>query len=136
MKVALLLACSLLLQGDTEPSVAVPRHSLVVQPIVVRGDAGEDPAAMRFLDQAVTRSYTRAETRCHFLEAIYFDDTEARDGEVNLLDAAVLYDLVEGLRGESSYKQFIGGLGLYGTTAEHGPFIHIDVRGYRARWGT
>ena len=84
MKVALLLACSLLLQGDTEPSVAVPRHSLVVQPIVVRGDAGEDPAAMRFLDQAVTRSYTRAETRCHFLEAIYFDDTEARDGEVNL----------------------------------------------------
>jgi uncharacterized protein YcbK (DUF882 family) len=28
----------------------------------------------------------------------------------------------------------IGGLGIYGSTSAHGPFIHVDVRGTRARW--
>ena len=28
----------------------------------------------------------------------------------------------------------IGGLGVYGSTSAHGPFIHVDVRGTRARW--
>jgi len=27
-----------------------------------------------------------------------------------------------------------GGLGVYGSNAAHGPFIHVDVRGSKARW--
>ncbi|MFH2036543.1 MAG: hypothetical protein ABIJ45_09090 [Candidatus Zixiibacteriota bacterium] len=33
------------------------------------------------------------------------------------------------------YEKFIGGLGRYKKTEDHGPFVHTDVRGYRARWG-
>ena len=28
----------------------------------------------------------------------------------------------------------VGGLGAYGSTAAHGPFVHVDTRGHRARW--
>ena len=28
-----------------------------------------------------------------------------------------------------------GGIGVYGANAAHGPFVHIDARGYQARWG-
>ena len=29
----------------------------------------------------------------------------------------------------------VGGLAAYDATTAHGPFVHIDLRGYRARWG-
>lgn len=58
-----------------------------------------------------------------------------RDGKVDLADAKWLYDFVENLYGESFYKPFRGGLGQYKATSAHGPFVHVDVRGYRARWG-
>ena len=31
-------------------------------------------------------------------------------------------------------KALLGGVGVYATCCGHGPFTHIDVRGYRARW--
>lgn len=58
-----------------------------------------------------------------------------RDGKVDVHDAGVLYDLIDKLYGEHSYKPFAGGLGRYKTTSAHGPFVHVDVRGFRARWG-
>lgn len=58
-----------------------------------------------------------------------------RDGVVNMHDAAVLYELIDGFYGSSSYRAYIGGLGRYRKTANHGPFVHVDVRGFRARWG-
>ena len=58
-----------------------------------------------------------------------------KDGRINRHDAAVMYDLVEELYGEDWYQPFIGGLGRYRRTDSHGPFVHIDVRGFRARWG-
>ncbi|GAC1690010.1 MAG: hypothetical protein NVS9B3_08610 [Gemmatimonadaceae bacterium] len=38
-------------------------------------------------------------------------------------------------RVESAYPELVGGVGLYPATRQHGPFVHIDVRGKRARWG-
>jgi hypothetical protein len=38
-------------------------------------------------------------------------------------------------RVEEAYPELIGGLGMYKATRQHGPFIHVDVRGNRARWG-
>jgi hypothetical protein len=36
---------------------------------------------------------------------------------------------------KSWYQPFEGGLGLYQANRAHGPFVHVDVRGYPARWG-
>jgi hypothetical protein len=56
------------------------------------------------------------------------------DRRVDARDAQVLIDAVE--RVERTHPDLLGGAGRYRATAGHGPFAHIDVRGYRARWGT
>ncbi len=56
------------------------------------------------------------------------------DGRVDVLDADVLYDLVDRMDADPALRPLIGGLGKYRTTPNHGPFIHLDARGYRARW--
>jgi hypothetical protein len=62
------------------------------------------------------------------------DDLDG-DGHADLEDARVLASLVERLSHSSWYRPFEGGLGLYRANRAHGPFVHVDVRGYRARWG-
>ena len=61
----------------------------------------------------------------------WMDDLN-RDGKLNLRDAEVILAAVE--RVEREHPTLIGGAGTYPATTGHGPFIHIDVRGYRARW--
>lgn len=56
-----------------------------------------------------------------------------KDGKVDRGDAQFLYDLVE-TRSRKSNWSYVGGLGKYGSTGSHGPFVHIDARAYRARW--
>jgi hypothetical protein len=58
------------------------------------------------------------------------------DGRNDVHDAAVLYHLFDERFGKEEYEPFVGGLGQYRKTAFHGPFVHVDVRGFRARWGT
>lgn len=58
------------------------------------------------------------------------------DGRIDYRDAGVLYQLVDEMYGQPWYAPFVGGLGRYKKTANHGPFVHVDVRGFRARWGT
>lgn len=57
------------------------------------------------------------------------------DGELNYKDAAILYDLIDEMYGKSFYATLTGGLSHYRKTRYHGPFVHIDVRGFRVRWG-
>ena len=57
-----------------------------------------------------------------------------RDGVANVRDAIWLYDLIEGVVDEPWYVPFVGGLGRYGSNGGHGPFVHVDARGFRARW--
>ena len=54
------------------------------------------------------------------------------DGRVNIRDARVIQDAVD--RVERAHPQLVGGCGTYPGTGSHGPFAHIDTRGYRARW--
>lgn len=64
----------------------------------------------------------------------WMDDLNG-DGRVDKGDAAVLYELVDRQTEDPAYRRFVGGLAQYGSTASHGPFIHLDVRGgLRARW--
>lgn len=55
------------------------------------------------------------------------------DGRVDTRDARVLASAAE--RVEQKHPELMGGIGIYTATSAHGPFVHIDVRGNRARWG-
>ncbi|MBU1650670.1 hypothetical protein KKA00_00500, partial [bacterium] len=57
------------------------------------------------------------------------------DGSHTYKDAEILYNIIDDLYGKAWYKPFQGGLGWYRKTNSHGPFVHVDVRGFRARWG-
>lgn len=63
----------------------------------------------------------------------YMDDLNS-DGKINYKDADILYDIIEKVYERREYEEFVGGLGLYRRTSKHSPFIHIDTRGYKARW--
>ena len=54
------------------------------------------------------------------------------DGRVNIADSKVIQDAVN--RVERAHPSLIGGCGIYSGTSAHGPFTHIDTRGYPARW--
>jgi hypothetical protein len=64
----------------------------------------------------------------------YMDDLNG-DGTVDVEDALILYNEVEGADHEAWYEGLEGGLGLYGPAPHRGPFIHVDVRGETVRWG-
>ena len=55
-----------------------------------------------------------------------------RDGRIDIKDARVIEEAVN--RVERAEPGLIGGTGVYVACCGHGPFIHIDTRGYRARW--
>ncbi len=59
-----------------------------------------------------------------------------KDGKIDFRDAHIIYKIVDRMFGESWYIPFMGGLGRYSRGNNHGPFVHIDVRGFRTRWGT
>ena len=59
------------------------------------------------------------------------DDLDA-DGVVDIADARWLAERVESVTAEA--PALAGGLSAYPANAHHGPFVHIDVRGVRARW--
>lgn len=54
------------------------------------------------------------------------------DSAVDTADARWLADLVEAVVAEQ--PSLAGGMSVYPANAAHGPFVHIDVRGVRARW--
>ena len=54
------------------------------------------------------------------------------DRRINLNDARVIQQSVD--RVERAYPALAGGCGIYPGTGAHGPFVHIDTRGFRARW--
>jgi hypothetical protein len=58
-----------------------------------------------------------------------------QDGKIDYRDAAVIYRIIDELYGKTFYDPFLGGLARYKKTNNHGPFVHVDVRGRRARWG-
>jgi hypothetical protein len=55
------------------------------------------------------------------------------DGRLDRHDAEEILHAVN--RVERLYPDLVGGVGTYAAMGPRGPFAHIDVRGYRARWG-
>jgi uncharacterized protein YcbK (DUF882 family) len=68
---------------------------------------------------------------------VYPDDARLEDlngdGKVDIQDARILARAAELV--EKKYPALIGGIGIYPATSAHPPFVHIDARGYKARWG-
>jgi peptidase M15-like protein len=56
------------------------------------------------------------------------------DGKFDRRDAGVLRGWAEDLDRAPSDGVLVGGLSDYGPTPSHGPFVHVDARGYEARW--
>lgn len=54
------------------------------------------------------------------------------DGRVTVADARVMAEAAEQV--ERDHPTLIGGIGVYTPTGAHNGFIHVDTRGYRARW--
>lgn len=70
---------------------------------------------------------------------IYIDNTGDgqmddlnHDGKITIDDARVIEAAVD--RVDAKHLELVGGAGVYTAGPGHGPFIHIDTRGYRARW--
>lgn len=54
------------------------------------------------------------------------------DGRINLSDARVIGHAVDEV--EKKYPNLVGGMHYYPPTGGHQGMVHIDTRGYRARW--
>jgi len=55
------------------------------------------------------------------------------DHRVDWRDAKIIRDAVD--RVEAAHPELVGGAGIYKGNRRHGPFVHVDARGTRARWG-
>ena len=56
------------------------------------------------------------------------------DGRHDQEDARLLYRIVDAAQGDPDWQRFTGGLSAYAPNDHHGAFLHLDTRGFRARW--
>ena len=63
----------------------------------------------------------------------YMDDLNG-DGKIDIGDAKALQSLAQSLSINSEGKWIQGGLASYRKNEFRGPFVHVDARGYPARW--
>ncbi|MAP94537.1 MAG: hypothetical protein CMK07_06250 [Ponticaulis sp.] len=57
------------------------------------------------------------------------------DNKITKADAVALAELAREVAEADKTNWPSGGIGIYDANAVHGPFVHIDARGYPARWG-
>lgn len=57
-----------------------------------------------------------------------------KDGMIDIDDAHVLQGLIDRLIDQSPSPSVQGGLSSYKATPYHGPYVHVDARGWKARW--
>lgn len=57
-----------------------------------------------------------------------------RDGQINASDSKFLIGLAERFKKSQQGAKFLGGIGYYPPSKTHGGFVHLDTRGYKARW--
>ena len=56
------------------------------------------------------------------------------DKKHSMSDAEVLHKIVSRYDNDPDYEHLMGGLGKYNKNSAHTYFIHVDTRGYKARW--
>jgi hypothetical protein len=134
-------------QAQEGPRYVVIEPELVVrlEQLADRLEAQEKPEHLHVMSGYRTPFYNRAignvEYSLHQWGAaadVFVDaDRDGRmddldeNGRIDKQDARTLFRIADLLGGP---RPFAGGLGVYGGTAAHGPFLHIDVRDTVARW--
>jgi len=63
-----------------------------------------------------------------------FMDDLNKDGRIDYRDAQVISSVIARMDQTADFQPYKGGLGGY-KTGKFGPFVHVDVRGWDARWG-
>lgn len=58
-----------------------------------------------------------------------------KDGRVDTGDAEFLMKIAEEIDRSTEWSWLKGGAGIYKANSAHGPYLHVDARGYVARWG-
>ena len=56
------------------------------------------------------------------------------DGNHDMKDALLIWKIINSFDNDPRFATLIGGMGKYKKNARHTYFIHVDTRGYRARW--
>jgi uncharacterized protein YcbK (DUF882 family) len=140
-------------QADVWPKYVVVNLKLVDKLELVLADLkahGINPEGVRVMSGFRTPRYNRGGgdprgraslSRHMYGDAadIYIDNTGSgqmsdlnRDGRVDTGDARLILASVN--RVERAHPSLVGGCGVYTGNGAHGPFVHIDTRGYPARW--
>ena len=74
---------------------------VIVQPIVIQSDAGNKPDQMNLSKKLVDRAYSKADINFIYLEPLFFNNTKARDGKINLDSIVSLAKRNNLLRGQN-----------------------------------
>lgn len=88
-----------------------------------------------------TPAYNRSLGNVRFSRHLWGDATDILvmkdlngDGKIDFKDSLILKEIVEDLENEFPNEFSMGGIGVYKHTGLHGPFVHVDARGFPARW--
>ncbi len=71
-----------------------------------------------------------------YIEKFGSTATPPREGVDDYMNSSLLAEDAKQLFREPAYAYLQGGIGVYPATDTHPPFVHVDARGFRARWGT
>jgi hypothetical protein len=132
-------------QGGPRYVVIKPELIVRLEQLADRLEAQEKPEHLHVMSGYRTPFYNRAignvEYSLHQWGAaadVFVDgdrngrmDDLDENGRIDKQDARTLFRIADLLEGPRPLE---GGLGVYGGTAAHGPFLHIDVRDTVARW--
>ena len=82
--VLLTLCFTVILSCKKAPYKKLSSNVIIVQPIITRSDIGDKPSKINLSNRLVNRAYSKLDLDFHYLEPIYFNNTNARDGKINL----------------------------------------------------
>lgn len=134
-----------------------PKYLIVTRPLLAKLEAileevnrsGRPTASLFVMSGYRTPVYNRSiGNRTTYSRHLYGDaadifvDTDGNgrmddwtgDGRADFRDAGLLRGLVEKAVGDGKGRIRPGGLAIYRRNAVRGPFVHVDTRGYPARW--
>lgn len=95
------------------------------------------PAYNKAIDNVANSRHVYGDASDIFIDTLAngrMDDING-DGKVNEKDAILLYEFANNPETHDHRDDLVGGIGVYKPNAVRGPFVHVDVRGTKARWG-
>lgn len=138
-------------QSGGYPKYLVLRSALTIKLeriLQALNEVGHDAASMHVMSGFRTPFYNRAIGNVQYSRHVWggaadiYVDVNPKDGIMDDLDRDGLHDkndavwlagFIDAMARDGKFDN-LGGVGIYGSNAAHGPFVHVDVRGYRARW--